>query len=65
MDKPKAGTFAALRAAMGEVRSAHAAVALGVATHAQKHEAMLDARRAKAEHDAAIQAGTERATGQV
>lgn len=65
MAKVPVTSYAKLIATIRDMESAHDAIRDGVATHAQKHEAELLARRKKLENDAAIESGIARGTQQV
>lgn len=52
--------YGKLVAVMRRMESAHAAIRDGIATHAQKHEAAMLARRKSMEVDHAIQSGIAR-----
>lgn len=54
-----------LKAAARSLIEAHAALREGIATHAEKHEAVLDARRKKITQDRKIAEGITRNAKQV
>lgn len=51
--------------ALARVHSAHQAIRDGIATHAEKHESAIDARRRKLEEDARIANGIAAANAKV
>jgi hypothetical protein len=60
MDNTTSGAAAGLAESMRKVISSHEAIKAGIATHAEKHEATLEARRRDLAHEQAIEAGAKR-----
>lgn len=65
MPKIKIHHIRGLRDKVTKTVSAHDAIANGIATHAQKHEARLESSRDAARHAASIQAGIDRGTSKL
>lgn len=54
-----------VKAALRDIISAHQAILDGIATHAEKHVAIIDARREEGRRQDAINAGIAKQSGQV
>lgn len=54
-----------IKAALRDVISAHQAILDGIATHAEKHRLIVDARRGEVRRQDAINAGIAKQSGQV
>lgn len=65
MAKLQLSAYADMRRSLDEAVSAHDAISQGIATHAERHTAEMDAKRMSAEHTANIEAGIERTRNQV
>lgn len=49
-----------LKKSIADMLSAHEAIALGIADHAEKHAVAMDARRERLRHEQAIDEGIKR-----
>lgn len=54
-----------VKAALRDIISAHQAILDGIATHAEKHRLIVDARREEVRRQDAINAGIAKQSGQV
>lgn len=61
----KLTAYSKLTSTLRVLETAHQAVADGVATHAERHEAEMDKIRGQLRMNSAIESGAKRATGQV
>lgn len=65
MVRSHAGIHTDVRTALRDMITAHEAIMQGIATHAEKHEAAVDAKREEVRRQHAISAGIAKHSGQV
>lgn len=65
MARSNTGIHTDVRTALRDMITAHDAIMQGIATHAEKHEAIVDAKREEVRRQDAIRRGIEKHSGQV